>query len=121
MAAKKVDSKTQKKPTDKSTKKKDQKKWVKTTTKEKVLKNVILDEEIFSKVKKEVVNMTVVTPSNLASKHNFSNSLAKQILDEVVKTGEIEVISKSSFGTIYGKKVVAEEKTAAPEVVTSSA
>ncbi|OAG31079.1 small subunit ribosomal protein S25e [Nematocida displodere] len=117
MAAKKVDPKAQKKTAGakvKATKKKEPKKWVKTTVKETTMRNVIINEESFNKIKKEVLGMTVISPSNISTKNNITVSLAKRILSAIVKTGEIEVIAHSSFGSIYGKK---EAKVIAEEVV----
>ncbi|KAI5172320.1 small subunit ribosomal protein S25e [Nematocida sp. LUAm3] len=123
MAAKKVaDTKGQKKGgAAKPTKKKEPKKWVTTVKKETVLKNVIINEEAFGKMKKEIVGMSVVTPASIATKHNLSYSLAKQILDEILKTGEIEIISKSGFGTIYGKKLQSAETVASEVEVPAAA
>lgn len=130
MAAAKKTEKPQKKATsDKAGgKKKEQKKWVKTATKEKVLKNVIVNKETFEKMKKEICAMGISTPSSVASKYNLNNSLSIQILKEIERTGEIELITKSAFGAVYAKKVVQkqevkpaaeQESTAAPEVAAA--
>lgn len=121
MAAKKADPKAQQKKSGKDSKpakKKEVKKWVKTVTKEKVLRNVIINEDLYGKIKKEVGNMSVVTPATISTKYNLILSLAKKILDDLTEKQHLEVIAKSSFGTVYGKRealavAVEEEKAAA--------
>jgi len=112
--AKKADPKAQKGSKDKKpTKKKEAKKWTKTEVKEKLQRSVIVNQEIFAKVKKDVLGMTIITPAAITNKHNFPITLSKRILEEIVKTGEIERVASSSFGVIYGKKEIIAEK--APE------
>jgi len=107
MASKKVDpAKQQKKGAskDKPEKKKDPKKWTASVKKEKVQKNAVTSQELFSKIKKEVSTMNVVTPATISSKYNFLTSVSKRILEEIVSTGELQVLASSSFGTVYGSK-----------------
>ncbi|KAH9385713.1 small subunit ribosomal protein S25e [Nematocida major] len=106
MAAKKVDPKAQQKKggKDKAPKKVDAKKWTKTESKAKTLKISVINEETFNKIKKEVLAMNIITPATVSAKNNLETAVAKRILDKIVESGEIEIIAKSSFGRIYGKK-----------------
>lgn len=112
MAAKKVDPKAQQKKggKDKPAKKVDAKKWTKTATKDKQIKISVINEETFTKIKKEILGMSLITPATISARHNLETAVAKNILEEVVKTGEIEIIAKSSFGRVYGKREAKELK-----------
>ncbi|KAI5189937.1 small subunit ribosomal protein S25e [Nematocida sp. AWRm77] len=127
MAAKKADPKAQqKKPAqkDKAKSKAAGKKWnTSQAVKDKIQKNVIINESLFDKIKKEVIGMTTVTPGNIATKHNLTVSLSKRILAEIALTGEIEKIASSSFGVVYGKTVapVPVSEVATPEAEKATA
>lgn len=124
MAAKKADPKAQQKGTaqkdkkEKSKSKSAGKKWNTVQVKDKVQKNVIINQSLFEKIKKEVLGMVIVTPATIASKHNLTVSLAKRILAEVAQTGEIEKIASSSFGVVYGKTVAATPAAEQPAAET---
>ncbi|KAI5189895.1 small subunit ribosomal protein S25e [Nematocida minor] len=121
MAAKKVDPKAQQKKggKDKPAKKVDTKKWTKTASKDKQIKASVITEDIFNKIKKEVLGMSLITPATISARHNLETAVAKNILEEIVKTGEIEVIAKSSFGRVYGKKETKEVKEIKEETVAA--
>lgn len=112
MAGKKVDPKAQQKKSgkDKPAKKVDAKKWTKTESKAKQLKISVINEETFNKLKKEVLSMSLITPATIAARNNLETAVAKTILDEITRTGEIEIIARSSFGRVYAKKEIIPEK-----------
>lgn len=114
-AAKKADPKAQKKGAKPqkdagAAKKKAPKKWVKTAEKEKVHREVVVTKAVYEKIKKEAIGSNLITPGALASKNNLTVSLAKKLLQSFVDEGFLEVLTKSSFGTAYGKKKAAELK-----------
>ncbi|EHY65968.1 hypothetical protein NEAUS04_1265 [Nematocida ausubeli] len=119
MAGKKVDPKAQLKKKDKAPKKVETKKWTKTESKAKQLKTSVITQDIFNKIKKEILAMALITPATIAARNNFEIALAKNILDQIVESGEIEIIAKSSFGRIYGKKETKEVKEIKEETVSA--
>lgn len=113
-AAKKGDTKTQKnakaQKTDKPAKKKEAKKWGKTSEKNKAFRSVTVTKTMYDKIKKDVSGSNMVSPATLASKNNIVVSLAKKLLKEFEEEGLIQVLTKSSFTIIYGKRDAASEK-----------
>ena len=68
---------------------------------EKNVREIIVTDEIMSQLKKEIMKMPCITPSAVALKFNLRLSVAKDILEEMERKGEIVLISKNRRLTIY--------------------
>ena len=54
-------------------------------------------------VSKELKNVKVVTPQEIAQKHDIRVSIAKQILEDLEKEGILALVDKSKRARIYSK------------------
>lgn len=56
-----------------------------------------------STVSKELKNVKVVTPQEIAQKHDIRVSIAKQLLEDLEKEGILSLVDKSKRARIYTK------------------
>jgi small subunit ribosomal protein S25e len=102
---------------------KEKKKWTQGKAKEAVKRLVAVDEELFSKIEKDVAKATVVTSSSLAEKFNLNVGVAQKVLEHLCANGVIHCLSTTCRPKLYGRAQkaapAAEKPAAAPEEVAA--
>ncbi|MCS7385227.1 MAG: hypothetical protein NDF55_00610 [archaeon GB-1867-005] len=68
---------------------------------EKTVRDILVTDETISQMKREILKMSCITPSAVALKFNLRLSVAKDLLEEMEKKGEIILISKNRRLSIY--------------------
>lgn len=64
----------------------------------------VLTPELAEEIQKELENTSGVTPQSLALKHGIKVSLAKKILQKMVKKGKLKLVHSNSKNKIYSNK-----------------
>jgi small subunit ribosomal protein S25e len=79
------------------------KKWSKGKSKEKANNLILIDNENYERILREIFKNKVLTPSNLTERFHISCSLSKKILNDLAKKKLIIEMKKSSKQTLYIK------------------
>jgi small subunit ribosomal protein S25e len=79
------------------------KKWSKGKSKEKSNNLILIDNENYDRILREIFKNKILTPSNLTERFHISCSLSKKILNDLVKQRLIVEIKKSNKQSIYIK------------------
>ena len=86
------------------------KKWAKGKVREKINNLVVLDQKLHDKIMKEVPKMKVVTIFALTERLKINGSLARAVIAELVKRGEIAPVSINNRISVYTRTKEPEPK-----------
>ncbi|SCU90723.1 LANO_0D09736g1_1 [Lachancea nothofagi CBS 11611] len=87
--------------------KKSKKKWSKKSHKDKAQHAIILDQEKYDRIMKEVPTYRYVSVSVLVDRLKLGGSLARIVLRQLEQDGVIKPISKHSTQAIYARATAA--------------
>ncbi|CAR25375.1 40S ribosomal protein S25 [Lachancea thermotolerans] len=87
--------------------KKSKKKWSKKSHKDKAQHAIILDQEKYDRIMKEVPTYRYVSVSVLVDRLKLGGSLARVVLRQLEQDGVIKPISKHSTQAIYARATAA--------------
>jgi small subunit ribosomal protein S25e len=77
------------------------KKWSKGKQKEKLNAAVFFDKNLYEKLKKEVPNYKLITPSIISERMRCNVSMARRAISDLLSKGMIKVIAKHQKQSIY--------------------
>merc|ERR1711906_22071 len=77
------------------------KKWSKGKQKEKLNAAVFFDKNLYEKLKKEVPNYKLVTPSIISERMRCNVTMARRAINDLLLKGMIKIISKHQKQCIY--------------------
>ena len=77
------------------------KKWSKGKQKEKLNGAVFFDKNLYEKLKKEVPNYKLITPSIISERMRCNVSMARRAINDLLLKGMIKIISKHQKQCIY--------------------
>ncbi|CUS22718.1 LAQU0S06e04456g1_1 [Lachancea quebecensis] len=87
--------------------KKSKKKWSKKSHKDKAQHAIILDQEKYDRIMKEVPTYRYVSVSVLVDRLKLGGSLARVVLRQLEQDGVIKPVSKHSTQAIYARATAA--------------
>merc|ERR1719253_1888910 len=85
------------------------KKWSKGKQKEKLNAAVFFDKNLYEKLKKEVPNYKLVTPSIISERMRCNVTMARRAIKDLELKGMIKAISKHGSQCIYTRALAAAE------------
>jgi small subunit ribosomal protein S25e len=85
------------------------KKWSKGKQKEKLNAAVFFDKNLYEKLKKEVPNYKLITPSIIAERMRCNVSMARRAINDLLLKGMIKVIAKHQKQSIYTRALAGAE------------
>jgi len=77
------------------------KKWSKGKQKENLNAAVFFDKNLYEKLKKEVPNYKLITPSVISERMRCNVSMARRAINDLLSKGMIKVIAKHQKQAIY--------------------
>ena len=80
------------------------KKWTKSVNREKREWANYLQPEVADEIMKAVPKSKLITPAKVADRYKITLTVAKKVLDQLVKDGKMDEIYRSSSLRVYGKK-----------------
>ncbi|KAG0418972.1 40S ribosomal protein S25, partial [Dictyocoela muelleri] len=95
---------------------KQKKKWSSGTVKESTKRQPTMDEELFNKIQKDILNMKIVTKAVLAERYNINLYLCTNLLSMLEQKGDIKMIKGGQFKVYAGGKYVAPKEKIVVEV-----
>ena len=85
------------------------KKWSKGKQKEKLNAAVFFDKNLYEKLKKEVPNYKLITPSIISERMRCNVSMARRAINDLLTKGMIKVIAKHQKQAIYTRALAGAE------------
>ena len=78
------------------------KKWTKEPKAvEKVIRNVLVDDELISTIEEEIPKMKIVTPTIISGKYNLRVSIAKEIINMLENQGKLKLVEHNRRIKVY--------------------
>ncbi|RLE50878.1 MAG: hypothetical protein DRJ21_01255 [Candidatus Methanomethylicota archaeon] len=68
---------------------------------EKTVREILIPENSIEQIKREILKMPCITPSTVALKFNLRLSVAKDLLEDLTRRGDLILISKNRRIAIY--------------------
>ena len=68
---------------------------------EKAVRDIIISEDSIEQLRQEILKMPCITPSAVALKFNLRLSVAKDLLEEMARKGDLVLIAKNRRLAIY--------------------
>jgi len=85
------------------------KKWSKGKQKEKLNAAVFFDKNLYEKLKKEVPNYKLITPSIISERMRCNVSMARRAINDLLQKGMIKIIAKHQKQSIYTRALAGAE------------
>ena len=76
-------------------------KWGRVKEFESIERALIIDNDARQKMLKEVPKQRIITPTSICQKYQVRMFIAKEIIDELVKTGKIAFHQKTAYTYVY--------------------
>ncbi|MFW9922985.1 MAG: eS25 family ribosomal protein [Candidatus Thorarchaeota archaeon] len=76
-------------------------KWGRVKEFESIERALIVDKDTKDKMLKEVPKQKIITPTAICQKYQVRMFVAKEVIDELVKSGKIAFHQKTAYTSIY--------------------